>query len=287
MPLPQIKEILTERALSPTQIDLADYTLNPYRGCGVGCVYCYARSNRNIRKTEGEWGDVVRVKTNFVEKLEGEISGQAGIGRVLIGSTTEPFQEAEKTYHLTGDSVGLLRSRKIPVVILTKSPGVAGLAGLLDYSDRNRVYLTINSDRVRDLFERNSAPAGERLEAARTLMKAGVGTVLYVSPVFPFLTDMKGIWNSLKTAFQDEERFPEIRAEAYNPKMGNWDDVRKLLPDELKMPYDLIYGNPEEYERYWNGFRKETESFFMAEGLHVTVKVEPYDSWYRPGSPHR
>ena len=47
-----IRKIQTERALSPTGIEIADYTLNPYRGCSFGCDYCYVRMNKFVRKTD-------------------------------------------------------------------------------------------------------------------------------------------------------------------------------------------------------------------------------------------
>ena len=66
----QIKLIQTQKALSPTQIKLADYVINPYRGCEFGCLYCYANENKNIREGSGR---ILSVKINYPEILEKEL----------------------------------------------------------------------------------------------------------------------------------------------------------------------------------------------------------------------
>lgn len=274
----EILRIPAERALSPTQIDLADFVLNPYRGCSVGCLYCYARMNKGIRKIGREWGTFVYVKDNFVNRLEQEIADKRVVRQVLIGSTTEPFQNAEDEFHITRDTLRLLKSKKIPVIILTKSPRVADHADLLDYSADNRVYITINSEPVRAIFEKDSAPQNERLDAAKKLVSAGVPVVAYVSPVFPALTDVSGVMDSLASVTGSSFK---VHLETYNPKMGNWPEVRQALPEKDKALYERIFSSKGDYDSYWSNFLEETLKRNLKLGLKIEFHVNPFDSFYQ------
>lgn len=273
----EILHVPAERALSPTQIELADFVLNPYRGCSVGCLYCYARMNKGIRKIAKEWGRFVYVKEQFVDRLEEEIARQNVIRQVLIGSTTEPFQKAEEEFHITRDTLRLLKSKKIPVIVLTKSPLVADYADLLGYSPDNRVYITVNSEPVRELFEKDSAPQQDRLNAIKKLSKAGVPVVAYISPVFPLMTDMNSIMDSLT----DVEGSFKVHLETYNPKMGNWPEIRNALPDSSRAVYDRIFSSKEEYDNFWSCFLEETLKLNLKHGLKIEFHVNPFDSFYR------
>ena len=84
----QIKLIRTQKVLSLTQISLADYAINPYRGCSFGCLYCYSRENKNIKKEA--FFTRLDAKINAPEVLERELKYKRP-KRVLLGSTTECF----------------------------------------------------------------------------------------------------------------------------------------------------------------------------------------------------
>jgi len=84
----KIDLIHTERVLSHTQIKIADYVINPYRGCSVGCLYCYGRENKNIKKND--LLNSLGVKNNLVSVLERELTYKRP-KRVLLGSITECF----------------------------------------------------------------------------------------------------------------------------------------------------------------------------------------------------
>src|SRR5574341_1687382 len=95
----QIKEIRIDRILNPTSIDLGEYVINPYKGCELGCVYCYVKTNRATWESPRPWGSYVDVRANSPEQLAKELT-EKKVKTVLLGSTTELFQPIEKKYQL-------------------------------------------------------------------------------------------------------------------------------------------------------------------------------------------
>ncbi|MBN2737221.1 MAG: radical SAM protein [Spirochaetales bacterium] len=265
----------TERALSQTQIELADYVLNPYRGCQIGCAYCYARSNKSIGKLKKSWGEFVFVKENFIEVLEKELDGlHKPPRRVLIGSTTEAFQPVETEHRLTAQTLAIMKNRNIPVVILTKSSDIGQFAGDLNYSSENRIYITINSPIIGEKLEKRSHSYERRLEAAEKLTRAGVKVVLYVSPVIPELTDFRELFSWAK------EKAPALYFESYNPKLGQWHEVKGLLNRDDFGVFQEIYGSESSYQEYWKAFESEVREHNKKFGFELDFFIYPFDSYY-------
>ena len=86
--------------LRPTSINLAPYVINPYQGCQLGCLFCYAQFSKKAQKEPFKWGEYVKVKVNALEVLNREL-GSIRPEKVLLGSTTECFQPVEKKYGIT------------------------------------------------------------------------------------------------------------------------------------------------------------------------------------------
>ncbi len=271
-----------ERALSPTSIDLADYVINPYKGCTIGCTYCYSRRNKGISKINLEWGDYVYIKQNLPELLNKELDclESKKIKKILLGSTTEVFQPAEENHGITRRILEILKDREIPVVILTKMKLIIEYIDLLKYSKGNTVYFTYNSEKVRDLFEKRGDSQSQRRDAIAALRKNNINLAAYVSPAFPFLTDVKKIFEELQ-GITDNVFF-----EAYNIKMGNWFDIRKKIEDfdaaddGIISEYERIFFNENEYYAYWNGFVSSVNSLNSAYGYKLKFYIYNYDSYY-------
>ena len=130
----ETKLIQTQRVLSPTQIALADCVINPYRGCSFGCSYCYSQENKNI-KLSGLM--TVGVKINADSILEKELKYKKP-KRVLLGSTTECFQNLELEYKVSERILELLNSRNIPYTILTKSDLIRHYLNLVSGNKENK-----------------------------------------------------------------------------------------------------------------------------------------------------
>ena len=108
----KVNLVRTDKVLSPTSINLADYVINPYRGCEMGCAYCYSRNNKNMKSRRKDWGNFVDVKINSIEILKKELNDVENTNiKVLLGSITEIFQPVEKKYHLSEKIIKLLREK--------------------------------------------------------------------------------------------------------------------------------------------------------------------------------
>jgi len=272
----KVEFVNTERALSPTSIDLADFVINPYKGCQVGCAYCYARSNKGLKKSNDIWGESVSVKKNFLELLEKDIQkiGPENIGKVLIGSTAEVFQPIEQEYHLTENTLKILKKYQIPFVLLTKMNGIVNFLDLLDYSEKNTIYFTYNHESVRTLFEKRSFPQIERLKVIQSIFERKIRLNVYISPVFPGITDVQLVFEELKG------KTDRIYFEAYNPRLGNWDEIRLKLPDGLISEYERIFFQKEDYKTFWNDFKANTDRLNGAYGYKIQYFIYPFGEYY-------
>ncbi len=103
-----ITEIQCVRVLAPSSIELGESVINPYRGCSVGCKYCYVQKNKSAQKRNAPWGSFVDVKVNSPRILHNELKIK-NIKRVLIGSTTEVYQPCEEMYQLMREILTVLK----------------------------------------------------------------------------------------------------------------------------------------------------------------------------------
>ena len=174
-----------------------DRSLNPYRGCEHGCIYCYARpSHTRLGLSAGlDFETRITVKQNAAQCLEQELS-RSGYRPALIalGANTDPYQPLERVYEITRQLLGVLRDFRHPVAITTKSALVLRDLDLLTDLARDRlihVWLSIPTlDRklARQLDPRAPSPA-RRLQVLEALSQAGVSCGVLVAPVIPVLTD--------------------------------------------------------------------------------------------------
>lgn len=172
-----------KRALSPTNFPRVEYSLNPYGGCEHGCIYCYATGYTH--SDPSRWR-VVRVRRNIAERLARELP--AVTGRVAIGTSTDPYQYAEGRFRLTRSCIEVLRHRKVPFTVLTKSDLVTRDIDLLSDSDCCvSITFTGLDERISRMTEPGAPLPSRRLDAARELVDAGVHTVGLIAPVMSCL----------------------------------------------------------------------------------------------------
>jgi DNA repair photolyase len=174
-----------------------DRSVNPYRGCEHGCVYCYARpTHAYLGLSPGiDFETRLYAKTNAGRQLDAELRKpgyQAGI--LALGANTDPYQPIEERQRITRSVLETLAAFRHPVTITTKSALVLrDLDILQDLARHNLVRVqfsvaTLDRSIARTLEPRASTPA-RRLEALRTLAQAGVPTGVIVAPLIPALTD--------------------------------------------------------------------------------------------------
>ena len=174
-----------------------DRSINPYKGCEHGCIYCYARpSHAYLGLSPGlDFETKLFYKDNAAELLTKELSKKNYRAQVIaLGANTDPYQPIEKKLGVTRLILEVLNEFSHPVSIITKSALIERDIDILSaMAKRNlaRVYMsvtTLDHNITRHLEPRTSAPA-RRMEAVRSLAAANIPAGVLVAPVIPALTD--------------------------------------------------------------------------------------------------
>lgn len=178
----RIKEIYCRTALVKSGLDY-DYALNPYRGCGHGCVYCYAP---HILKETRRWGAFVDVKRNLPNVLARELRAKRR-GLVGIGTVTDAYQPLEARYEVTRRCLEQLLGHDFPIAIQTKSTLVMRDLDLLCKFTTKSVGFTITTldDELRRKYEPSASPTKQRLDALSALE---LDKWVFVGPILPHIT---------------------------------------------------------------------------------------------------
>jgi DNA repair photolyase len=172
-------------------------SLNPYRGCEHGCIYCYARpTHEYLGFSAGlDFESKIMVKTNAPELLRAELESPRWQPQTLVLSgVTDPYQPVERKLGITRGCLEVLARFRNPVAIITKNRLVTRDVDLLrDLAAHNGVAVNISvtsldSNLQRVLEPRTSSPQA-RLEAIGQLRSAGIPTGVMVAPIIPGLTD--------------------------------------------------------------------------------------------------
>ncbi len=174
-----------------------DRSINPYRGCEHGCIYCFARPTHAYMGLSPGLDFETRLfaKPNAAALLERELSRPGYTPRVIaIGTNTDPYQPLEKSYGLMREILDVLDACSHPVAIVTKSALVARDIDILSrMAERNLVKValsvtTLDRKLCRGMEPRTSAPH-KRLGAIRALSDAGIPVAVMMAPIIPALTD--------------------------------------------------------------------------------------------------
>src|SRR6266478_3524406 len=172
-------------------------SLNPYRGCEHGCIYCYARpTHEYLGFSAGlDFESKIMVKMNAPELLRAELESLRWQPQTLVMSgVTDPYQPVEKKLQITRGCLEVLAKFKNPVAIITKNRLVTRDLDLLcELTKYNAVAVNLSVTSLdpnlqRVLEPRTSSPQA-RLDAIKQLCGAGIPTGVMVAPVVPGLTD--------------------------------------------------------------------------------------------------
>lgn len=174
-----------------------DLSINPYRGCEHGCIYCYARPTHSYLNLSPGLDFETRIvaKVNAAERLREALSARGYTPAQLnIGSVTDAYQPAERRLRITRAVIEVLAEARHPFSIITKSALVERDLDLIAPLARDNlvaVYVSITTLQpalARTLEPRATAPA-RRLQTIEALARAGVPVGVSVSPVIPFLNE--------------------------------------------------------------------------------------------------
>jgi DNA repair photolyase len=273
----EYKEVHARQILNPTAIDLAEYVINPYRGCAMSCLYCYARFMKTSLRENRPWGEYVYVKINAPKVLEREIARKKP-HCVLLGSTTECFQEIEKKYNLARRILEVLHKHRICYYILTRSPYIAESAALLREDLCKGVYFTVNlyHASLKEKLEPRSAPFDERLACVKALRAQGVRVIPYVSPFLPWICDVDALCARLDV-------FEAIEFEGLNFRLGNIDALITSIAEEFPSLGDKYRAMRDEawyYNDVWRQARKALADKAAAHKKRYEIFVHAYNAYF-------
>ena len=172
-----------------------NWDLNVYRGCGHGCVYCYALYSHDYLKPNEDFYGNLYVKENLAEVLDKEFSKKSWKGeRVNLGGVTDSYQPLEKSVKIMPDILKVFIKHRNPLTISTKSDLILRdivlyerLASLTTVNIS--VTITTPDESVRKLIEPFGAKSIDRFQVLKEFAKISVSRGLHLMPVIPTLTD--------------------------------------------------------------------------------------------------
>ncbi len=240
-----------------TNLPEGDFVINPYTGCSHRCKYCYARFMKRFTGHDEAWGEFVDVKINAPDLIPGKTDKYRNKS-ITIGSVTDPYQPVEKEFQITRKILKRLMLLKPKLIdILTKSDLVVRDIDLIKQFDNCLVAISLSvlDENLRRKLEPTAPAVEKRLTALKTLHQNGIPTALFVSPIFPEITDWKAMIQQTKLFvgqywFENLNLYPTVKGNIYD----FLEDNRPELADKYKEIY-IDDGN------YWNEIEKEIKSF--------------------------
>ena len=193
--LPEWPKTIISRNKSP---DISfDQSINPYRGCEHGCIYCYARPNHAyVGLSPGlDFETKLFFKQDAPALLEREFAKASYRPRtIMLGGVTDIYQPIERTYRITRALLEVMAHWRHPAAMITKSQLIMrDIDVIAPMAERNlakaAISITTLDRRIARKMEPRAAAPHRRLEAVRALSNAGVPVAVMVAPIIPALND--------------------------------------------------------------------------------------------------
>ena len=240
-----------------------DRSVNPYRGCEHGCVYCFARPTHAYMGLSAglDFESRLFAKPNAAELLERELSKPGyEVKSIAIGTNTDPYQPVEKTWRIMREILEVLEAANHPVGIVTKSALVLRDIDILQRMAAKglaRVALSVTTlDRTlaRAMEPRAATPA-KRLETIKALSEAGIPTMVMMAPIIPGLTDseIERVLESASTAGAREVGYVLLRLPLeVSPLFKEW--LLRHYPNRYRHVLALLRSmrDGKDYDAEWN-----------------------------------
>ncbi len=176
--------------------------MNLYRGCCHGCIYCDSRSR--CYQINHDFEDI-EVKENALELLEKALSGKRRKCMIATGAMTDPYIPLEMTLEHTKKALLLIEKHGFGLSIQTKSDRILRDIDILDSINQKAkcvvsITLTTYDDALCRILEPNVCPTSKRIEVLHALKERKIPTVVWLSPLLPFINDTEENIRSLLDA---------------------------------------------------------------------------------------
>ena len=234
--------------------------INHYVGCPHKCIYCYADYMRRFTGHGEKWGDFLDVKRFGTKINAAKLKGK----KVVLCSVTDAYNPFEKKYRVTRELLAQFVHTEVEVEILTKSGLVLRDLDLIRRIPRIRIGFSLNTldVTVRKELEPGAPPVARRLEAVKALHGEGINTYLFLSPMFPGITDFREILGAHKkhtSMFYFENL--NLRG-AFRPVVMRY--IQRRRPGLVEL-YDEIYKRKN--TEYWRIVERDIAAFCKKEGI--------------------
>ena len=257
-----VKELNIKDYLTKSNLPDSDYVINPYICCTHGCKYCYASFMKRFTGHKENWGEFIDIKR--CDKLIDlkKIAGK----NVFLSSVTDCYNQYERDYCITRNILKQLVNSDCNLSISTKSKLILRDIDLLRQMKNLIVCISINTldEKFRCDMD-NASTIKERMDTLKELHNNGIYTVLFMSPIFPYITEWKKIIDSTKD-YTSEYWFENLNLRgSYKKDIFNY---IKNNYSNLYSKYIDIYVNKN--NNYWEKLAKEINAYCDQNNIKYT-----------------
>ena len=238
-------------------------SINPYKGCEHGCIYCFARPTHAYLDLSPGLDFETRIfyKTNVREHLQEELARPAyRCSAIAMGTNTDPYQPAERRMQVMRDILEVLHDSRHPLSIVTKSALILRDLDILQDMARQglvrvNVSVTTLSNDLKTKLEPRTASPSARIKTISTLNAAGVPTGAMLAPIIPFINDheMEDMVTAVAGAGAKDVRYILIRLpREVHPLFEEWLQVHYPLKAERVMSAIRDTRGGKAYQSRWH-----------------------------------
>lgn len=256
-----IKEIKVKNYLTKSNLPGIDFTINPYIGCSHKCRYCYASFMKKITNHSENWGNFIDIKLTEEEMDLKKIQNKT----IFLSSVTDPYLSFEKEYLITRSILEEIKNSNCKLIITTKSSLILRDLDILKQIKNLTVCISINT--IDEKFKNDMDKASsikERIKTLKILHENNISTVAFISPIFPYITNIKDIIESVKD-YVDFCWFENLKLRANYKK-----DILNYIKDNYK----------ELYPKYLDIYFNENMSYFKNLSLVIKDICSKYNIKY-------
>lgn len=262
----KVKEIKVSNYLSKSNLPGFDFVINPYIGCSHACLYCYASFMKRITNHSENWGSFIDIKLTDKELDLKKIQNK----NIFMSSVTDCYLSLEKDYLITRNILEELERVSCNLTISTKSSLILRDLDILKRFKNLTICISINT--VDERFKNDMDKASsikERINTLKVLHENNIHTVAFVSPIFPYITNIEDIIEATKY-YVDEYWFENLKLRGEYKK-----DILNYIKNnykELYSKYVDIYFNLN--MTYWKDLRIDIKNICNKYNLKYKIFFE-------------